>query len=160
MGTRNSKAKKKQGRREKAAAQSCISSRKSYVAVIDSSSFPRLCLNESHARLVWYGTVCGFIAFFSSFPSPSPSPSASASALPLHCVHRRPTHGLAPQFQAVASLPSPPRLFFLPPSRVCDAAASCPGKARTRQLGTGGVGSSRYGRPAVLPVAMPAGRVF
>lgn len=76
----------------------------------------------------WFG--------FCSLPSLAVTPSLVLSAVPVTT-----TCGS----DIVSHLPL---VVLLPPSRVRDAASSASGKARTRQLGTGGVVSQRIGWPA------------
>ncbi|KAK4084424.1 uncharacterized protein Triagg1_904 [Trichoderma aggressivum f. europaeum] len=78
-----------------------------------------------------------------------PSLAVTSPFPPSYCVQ----YQYSVQTHAAATRPShlpppPPLVVLLPPSRVRDAASSATGKAQTRQLGTGGVVSSRIGRPA------------
>ncbi|UKZ65193.1 uncharacterized protein TrAtP1_006388 [Trichoderma atroviride] len=77
-----------------------------------------------------------------------------------HSVHPRPTHGLAPQFHAVASLLSPPRLFFLPPPGFVMQLFLLQAKREPDSWELVVWARRSMDGQAVLPVAMPAGRVF
>ncbi|KAL6701762.1 hypothetical protein J3F84DRAFT_15550 [Trichoderma pleuroticola] len=87
--------------------------------------------------------VTFFFSFFWLGFCSLPSLAVDLSLHPSYCVQYQYRH-----MQRRHVLLTSPLVVLLPPSRVRDAASSTTGKARTRQLGTGGVVSLRIGRPA------------